>query len=77
MTALIHLDRAIVVRPAERADAPERYMLVTPGGAVVWTSDAALATAFESMREATRAAARLPSALRAYSLPRGAELTCE
>jgi hypothetical protein len=34
-----------------------------------WIDDPQGATAFESMREATRAAIRLPAGLRAYSLP--------
>lgn len=39
------------------------------GGLPVWTEDLASATAFDSMREATRAALRLPGSIRAFALP--------
>jgi hypothetical protein len=65
---------ALVSRPPERADDPDRYLVLTPQGAAAWTSDPAAATPFESMREATRAAARLPSPLRAFGLPLRSEL---
>ena len=45
------------------------YLQLLPGGAAEWTPDAATATVFTSMREATRTAMRLPSALRAFGLP--------
>jgi hypothetical protein len=51
------------------------YLQLLPSGAAEWTADAEAATVFASMREATRTAMRLPSMLRAFSLPRGAELT--
>ena len=40
-----------------------------PSGATDWTPDPKAATAFASMREAARAALRLPAAVRAYGLP--------
>ena len=63
---------AVVSRSDPSAGARDQYLMVTDG-APRWTDDPAAATAFESMREATRAAMRLPSALRAYSLPRPAD----
>lgn len=39
------------------------------GARVVWTDAAAAATHFASVREATRAAMRLPSRMRAFALP--------
>jgi len=54
--------------------AAERYLRVTPQGAAVWEADPVTATAFESMREATRAALRLPGSLRAFGLPRHVEI---
>jgi hypothetical protein len=63
---------ALVAR-TERPDF-ERYLLVTSSGAPVWVDDPEAATAFASMREAARMAMRLPAALRAFGLPRDAEL---
>ena len=60
---------AVVSRSTPSAHARDQYLLMTDG-APAWTEDVAAATAFDSMREATRAAMRLPGALRAYSLPR-------
>jgi hypothetical protein len=57
------------------ASAAGKYLVVTPFGQVVWTDDPASATAFESMREAARAALRLPASVKAYGLPRDAELS--
>ena len=56
------------------ASAAGKYLVVTPFGQVVWTDDPASATAFESMREAARAALRLPASLKAFGLPRDPEL---
>jgi hypothetical protein len=39
------------------------------GANVVWTKAAGMAAKFQNAREATRAAMRLPSRLRAYALP--------
>lgn len=66
---------ALVSRTDVRPGVPAAYLMLTPSGAADWTSDPAAATAFASMREATRMAMRLPSSLKAYSLPRGSEAT--
>lgn len=52
-----------------------RYLCMGPEGAAIWVEDPAGATIFPSMREATRAALRLPANLRAYGLPRSSELS--
>ena len=64
---------AVVARTDPAADT-ERYLRVMPAGPSVWVNDPVAATAFASMREATRAATRLPAFHRAYGLPREAEL---
>lgn len=61
-----------VVTKASPIDSRETYLLVTAGGGTRWVDDPETATAFASMREATRMAMRLPSNLRAFSLPRTA-----
>jgi hypothetical protein len=63
---------ALVAR-TEQSDT-ERYLLVTSTGMPRWVEDPEAATAFSSMREAARMATRLPAALRAFGLPRDAEL---
>jgi hypothetical protein len=65
---------AVVSRTDVRAGAPVSYLLLTEAGAADWTGDPAQATTFASMREAARMALRLPAALRAYGLPRNAEM---
>jgi len=65
---------AIVARPAS-GSGPAGYLQLADDGRASWTGDPAHATAFASMREAARAAFRLPAALRAYSLLRSVELT--
>lgn len=65
---------ALVARTDPKLDS-ERYLLVMPAGRAIWVADPEMATAFASMREATRMATRLPAAERAYGLPRDAELT--
>jgi hypothetical protein len=60
---------ALVTRPQLKLDEPTQYLLLNAEGAPAWTGDPAAATAFESMREAIRAATRLPSRLRAFGLP--------
>jgi hypothetical protein len=71
MSALAH--PALVTRPCPEDDAPT-YLQVSPLGYSVWVDDPGLATAFASMREAARAALRLPAELRAFGLPRTPEL---
>jgi|EndMetStandDraft_2_1072991.scaffolds.fasta_scaffold2171833_1 hypothetical protein len=63
---------ALVVR-TEHPDM-DRYLFVTSTGAPLWIEDPEAATAFASMREAARMAMRLPAALRAFGMPRDAEL---
>jgi hypothetical protein len=65
---------AVVSRGDAGPDMPRRYLQLTEAAAPRWTDDLQAATAFESMREATRAATRLPAALRAFGLPRRAEV---
>lgn len=77
MPQLITDHPAVVTRaPAHPYDAVE-YLEVRDEGPLVWTRDLNAATAFPSMREATRAALRLPGALRAFSLPLRGELTSQ
>jgi hypothetical protein len=66
---------AIVAKPETLGLDGERYLLITPAGSAAWIEQPEAATAFASMREATRMAARLPSVLRAFSLPQTVELT--
>ena len=64
---------AVVSKAA--ADGAE-YLRLDAEGAPVWVRDPSFATAFPSMRDAARAALRLPSALRAFGLPLEVELDC-
>lgn len=66
--------QSAVVAKTDLAADTERYLLVKPAGPFVWVADPEAATAFASMREATRMAMRLPAVHRAYGLPREAEL---
>jgi len=52
-----------------------QYLFVTAKGQILWVEDPSTATAFPSMREATRVAMRLPSTLRAFGLPRQSEVS--
>lgn len=65
---------AIVARAPIQPLAPNQYLRVGSKGPAGWTFDPLAATAFASMREATRAALCLPSALRAFGLPLQTEL---
>ena len=65
---------ALVSRANLRDRDEPSYLQLTPTGQTAWTPDAAAATAFPSMREATRAAMRLPANLRAFSLLRDLEV---
>lgn len=64
------LPTAIVARPG----VGDTYLLLSPLGQATWTGDPQSATPFASMREAARAAFRLPANVRAYGLPLAAEL---
>ncbi len=65
---------ALVIRPAQANHPADEYLLLPTRGGVTWTTDPASATKFDSMREATRAALRLPASLRAFGLPLNVEL---
>jgi hypothetical protein len=64
---------AIVARREVLHDVADLFLQLDAGGVSRWTDDEDAATAFDSLREAMRAAARLPAALRAYGIPRPAE----
>jgi hypothetical protein len=66
---------ALVARPGVRSDEHPSYLQLSSFGLATWTGDPRAATPFESMREAARAAFRLPGNLRAYGLPLSVELT--
>lgn len=74
MSLALHPQPALVAKSADRKDAVDTYLFLSPLGQTVWVDDPEAATAFASMREATRAAMRLPSNLRAYGLPREPEV---
>jgi hypothetical protein len=59
--------RPAVVAKTAKADA--QYLRLEPNGVPAWVSDPAMATAFDSMREAARMALRLPSGERAFGMP--------
>ena len=65
---------ALVSKAGDGPTSPFWYLLVSPDGGVRWVRDPRVATAFPTMRDATRAAVRLPARLRAFGLPRGAEI---
>ena len=71
--AIQHMQSAIVSRRDAQRNNADFYLQLTEGNAPLWTADPGAATAFESMREAVRAAARLPATLRAYGVPRQGE----
>jgi hypothetical protein len=72
---LTHIPHAaIVARRRLDPGSPGQYLQLSSECPPRWTSDPAAATAFESMREAARAAARLPAVVCAYGLPRDAEV---
>jgi len=60
---------AIVAKGGSIGAEAAGYLTMDASGRPIWVTDPALATAFPSMRDATRAALRLPSSDRAYGLP--------
>jgi hypothetical protein len=68
------LSPAVVTKAHLDEHASDNYLFLTPLGQATWVEDPEAATAFASMREATRMAMRLPSNLRAFSLPRETEI---
>ncbi|HZZ33834.1 MAG TPA: hypothetical protein VFE10_17760 [Phenylobacterium sp.] len=69
------LTQALVSRTDVRPGAQAFYLILSEAGAADWTADPVRATAFASMREATRMALRLPASVRAYGLPRHTEVS--
>jgi hypothetical protein len=69
------LAQALVSRTEVRPGAPPCYLILSDTGQPDWTADPQAATAFVSMREAMRMAMRLPASVRAYGLPRQAEVS--
>ena len=61
---------AFVARIADYAADGPAYLRLTEDGATEWVASQSDATAFASMREATRHATRLPARLRAFGIPR-------
>jgi hypothetical protein len=66
---------SIVARPILGGDEADSYLRLTELGGADWTRDPRVATSFESMKEAMRAAARLPSSMRAFGLPLRSEIS--
>jgi len=60
---------ALVCRAPSGTPGREQYLRMTDDGVVYWIDDQDAATPFASLREATRAALRLPGSLRAFGLP--------
>ena len=60
---------ALVCRAPVGVHGHEQYLRMTDDGVIYWIDDQDGATPFASMREATRAALRLPGSLRAFGLP--------
>lgn len=61
---------AFVARIADYAADGPAYLRLDADGAMEWVAVQRDATAFASMREATRQATRLPARLRAFGVPR-------
>jgi len=68
-TAHPHAPAALVCRALETPRHDEVFLVAPVGEAPSWTDDATRATRFPTMRDAMRAAVRLPGALRAYGAP--------
>jgi hypothetical protein len=62
------------IRPAVLSRGDGAYLRLGDQTGPVWVKSPWAATAFPSMRDAARAAIRLPSALRAFGLPLDVEL---
>jgi len=61
---------ALVSKSGPSQSSPAEYLRLSDDGAMTWVKDPLAATAFPSMRDATRMATRLPAKLRAFGLPR-------
>ena len=55
--------------PGSGAQGPT-YLRMTDDGESQWVSDPSVATCFNTLREASRLATRLPATLRAFGVPR-------
>ena len=66
---------ALVSKSGLSGAGPAEYLLLSDTGAASWVTDPLAATTFETMRDATRMAMRLPARLRAYGLRRDVEVT--
>lgn len=64
----------VATNPSGDAD-KARYLLIPSDAAPRWVSDPEQATAFVSMREATRMALRLPATLRPFGMLRDIEIS--
>ena len=71
--ALPPLSRAAIVARQSAPGDLGQYLRLTDAGAPTWIDDPHAATPFASMREAMRASLRLPTALRAFAVPREVE----
>jgi hypothetical protein len=68
-TAHTNSPAALVCRASGTPRQDEVFLVAAAGEAPSWTADATRATRFPTMRDAMRAAVRLPGALRAYGAP--------
>lgn len=66
---------AAIVAKTDVASHAEQYLVMSDAGAPAWVSDPQAASAFASLREATRMALRLPASLKAYGLPQEGQAT--
>ncbi len=64
---------ALVSKSGPSQASPAEYLCLGDDGAMSWVRDPHAATAFASMRDATRVALHLPAKLRAFGLPRTTE----
>jgi hypothetical protein len=64
-----HPQSALVARADPAVGLAERYLRFGPEGHAAWIEDPDSATPFTSLREATRAAMRLPAEMRAFGVP--------
>jgi len=73
-TSTCGLGGAVVSKSGPSQSSPDEYLRLSEDGAMSWVHDPVAATSFPSMRDATRMALRLPAKLRAYGMPRHAEM---
>ncbi len=73
-TATMAQGGALVSKSGPNQSSPAEYLQLSENGAMTWVKDPVAATPFPSMRDAMRMAMRLPARLRAFGLPRDAEM---